>query len=159
MHNSGETFSNSAGKFSGQLINLYTKNLGQGTYIIIAVAACTTMFSTTITTLDASPRAMAKTTSLLFEKATKNTYFIWMIFLGAGTLIILNYFITSMAVMIKVATIISFLTAPFYAIANYLLITSKHTPVSAHPSSGLKVLSWLGILFLIGFSLFYLLSL
>ncbi|NQW35698.1 MAG: Nramp family divalent metal transporter [Flavobacteriales bacterium] len=159
MHNSGETFSNSAGKFSGQLINLYTKNLGQGTYIIIAVAAFTTMFSTTITTLDASPRAMAKTTSLLFEKATKNTYFIWMIFLGAGTLIILNYFITSMAVMIKVATIISFLTAPFYAIANYLLITSKHTPVSAHPSSGLKVLSWLGILFLIGFSLFYLLSL
>lgn len=159
MHNSGETFSNSAGKFSGQLINLYTKNLGQGTYIIIAVAAFTTMFSTTITTLDASPRAMAKTTNLLFEKATKNTYFIWMIFLGAGTLIILNYFITSMAVMIKVATIISFLTAPFYAIANYLLITSKHTPVSAHPSSGLKVLSWLGILFLIGFSLFYLLSL
>jgi len=63
-----------------------------------------------------------------------------------------------MAIMVKIATIISFLTAPFYAIANYLLITSKHTPRKWHPSSGLKVLSWLGIIFLVGFSLFFILS-
>jgi len=159
MYHSGETFSNSAIKFSGQLINLYTKNLGQGTYIIIAIAAFTTMFSTTITTLDASPRAMARSTELLFNNPPKHNYFIWLLFLGAGTLIILAFFITSMAVMIKIATIISFLTAPFYAVANYLLITSKHTPTAWHPSIGLKILSWLGILFLIGFSLFYIMSL
>jgi len=158
MYNSGETFSNSAIKFSGQLINLYTKNLGKETYIIIAVAAFTTMFSTTITTLDASPRVMARSTELLFKNTSKHNYFIWLLFLGAGTLIILGYFITSMAIMVKIATIISFLTAPFYAIANYLLITSKHTPRKWHPSSGLKVLSWLGIIFLVGFSLFFILS-
>ncbi len=159
MYNSGETFSKSAIKFSSQLINLYTKNLGQGTYIVIAIAAFTTMFSTTITTLDASPRAMARSTELLFKNPPKHNYFIWLLFLGAGTLIILSYFITSMAIMVKIATIISFLTAPFYAVANYLLITSKHTPAEWHPSSGLKILSWLGIVFLIGFSLFFILSL
>ena len=67
MFNSGETFSNSAGKFSGQLIDMYTKSLGNWAYIIIGIAAFTTMFSTTLTTLDASPRAMAKTTELLLK--------------------------------------------------------------------------------------------
>ena len=158
MFNSGETFSNSAGAFSAQLINLYTNTLGKGSYIIIAIAAFTTMLSTTITTLDASPRAMAKSTDLLFKNKTKDSYLIWLVLLGVGTLIILGFFITSMTLMVKIATIISFLTAPFYAIANYLLITSKHTPKAWHPSSGLKILSWLGILFLIGFSVFYISS-
>ncbi len=159
MYGSEETFSDGASKFSEQLINLYTKNLGQGAYLIIAIAAFTTMFSTSLTTLDASPRAMARTTELLFEKSPKNTYLLWLIFLSIGTILILGLLITSMTFMVKVATIISFLTAPFYAIANYLLITSKHTPVEWHPKMGLKILSWLGILFLIGFSLFYIVSL
>lgn len=159
MYGSGETFSDGASKFSEQLINLYTKNLGQGAYIIIAIAAFTTMFSTSLTTLDASPRAMARTTELLFKNPPKNSYLIWLSFLGIGTLLILGFFITSMTFMIKIATIISFLTAPFYAIANYLLITSKHTPAEWHPKMGLKILSWAGIIFLIGFSLFYIVSL
>jgi len=159
MYHSGETFSTGAGKFSAQLISLYTKNLGQETYYIIAIAAFTTMFSTTITTLDASPRAMARSTQLLFKNPPKHNYFLWLVFLGFGTLIILGYFITSMAIMVKIATIISFLTAPFYAIANYMLITSKNTPKAWRPSNALKIISWLGILFLIGFSLFYVFSL
>mgnify|MGYP000559849602 CR=1 FL=1 len=74
MYHSGETFSNSASVFSGQLINMYTKNLGNWAYIIIGIAAFTTMFSTTLTTLDASPRAMAKTTALLFKKSSIFNY-------------------------------------------------------------------------------------
>ena len=158
MFNSGETFSNKAGAFSAQLINLFTQNLGKGAYYIIAIAAFTTMFSTTITTLDASPRAMAKSTDLLFKNKSKDSYLIWLVILGIGTLVILGFFISSMILMVKIATIISFLTAPFYAIANYLIITSKHTPKEFHPSRGLKFLSWLGIVFLIGFSVFYLIS-
>ena len=158
MFNSGETFSNKAGAFSAQLINLFTQNLGKGAYYIIAIAAFTTMFSTTITTLDASPRAMAKSTDLLFKNKSKDSYLIWLVLLGIGTLVILGIFISSMILMVKIATIISFLTAPFYAIANYLIITSKHTPKEFHPSKSLKFLSWLGIVFLIGFSVFYLIS-
>ena len=65
MNNSGETFSNQGGAFSKQLINLYTKSIGNEAFFIIAIAAFTTMFSTTITCLDASPRTMKKTFKLL----------------------------------------------------------------------------------------------
>lgn len=159
MYNSGEQFSGSAGKFAQQLINLYTENLGEATSIFIAVAAFTTMFSTTLTTLDASPRAMAKSTELIFNKEFKSNYLIWIVLLAAGTIIILSFFISNMIAMVKIATILSFLTAPFYAIANFVLISSKHTPQQWHPSMAMKILSYLGIIFLIGFSIWYLMNL
>ncbi len=159
MFNSGETFSGSAVQFSQQLINLYTKNLGSEMYIFIAAAAFTTMFSTTITTLDASPRAMTKTFDLLTNKSYKNMYWFWISFLAVGTISILIFFMSEMGVLIKIATILSFLTAPFFAIVNYILISGKHTPKEWRPSLQLKILSWLGILFLIGFSIWFLFSL
>ena len=64
-----------------------------------------------------------------------------------------------MGFLIKLATILSFLTAPFYAIMNYILISGKHTPKEHQPSIYFKVLSWSGILFLIGFSVWFLVNL
>ena len=158
MFGSGEQFSNSAGKFAQQLINLYTENLGKETSIFIAIAAFTTMFSTTLTTLDASPRAMAKSTELLFEKQFKSNYLVWILLLSIGTIIILSFFVSNMKQMVYIATILSFLTAPFYAIANFILISSKHTPKEWHPSILMKILSYLGIIFLIGFSIWFLMN-
>ncbi|MFZ3274863.1 MAG: divalent metal cation transporter, partial [Lutibacter sp.] len=159
MYNSGETFSDGAVQFSEQLMSLYTKSLGQEMYIFIAAAAFTTMFSTTITTLDASPRAMTKAFELLSQKSYKNMYWFWISFLSIGTISILIFFKSEMGILVKTATILSFLTAPFYAIVNYILISSKHTPEEWRPSLQLKILSWFGILFLIGFSIWYLYSL
>lgn len=158
MYNSGETFSNQGIEFSSQLINLYTKNLGEFSYIFIAIAAFTTMFSTTITTLDASPRAMEKTTNLLFDKETKLNYWFWIATLFLGTMVILKFFISEMGVLVKLATILSFLTAPVYAVLNYVLITGKHTPKEHQPNIYLKIVSFVGILFLIGFSIWFLTS-
>ena len=159
MYNSGEKFSGSAVQFSQQLITLYTKYLGSEMYIFIAAAAFTTMFSTTITTLDASPRSMTKTFDLLTNKSYKNMYWFWISFLAIGTITILIFFMSEMGLLIKIATILSFLTAPFFAILNYILISGKHTPKKWRPSLQLKILSWFGILFLIGFSIWYLFSL
>jgi len=158
MFQSGEEISSGANKFAKQLIQLYTTNLGKGAAIFISIAAFTTMFSTTITTLDASPRAMAKSSELLLDKKSNSFYVIWILLLAAGTIIILSFFDTSMITFVKIATILSFLTAPFYAIANFLLISGKHTPKKHHPSKALKTLSILGILFLIGFSFWYIKS-
>lgn len=158
MFKSGETFSNKGYEFASQLIQLYTKNLGNFSYIFIAVAAFTTMFSTTITTLDASPRAMTISTKLLFDQKTIFNYWFWIVFLLIGTFIILKFFIGDMGFLVKLATILSFLTAPFYAILNYLLITGKHTPKEHHPTFFLKLLSLMGIFFLIAFSIWFLTS-
>jgi len=159
MYNSGEEISTSANKFAKQLINLYTANLGKGAAIFIAIAAFTTMFSTTLTTLDASPRAMAKSSELILDKKNKSFYIIWITLLAIGTILILSFFKTNMITFIKIATILSFLTAPFYAIANFILISGKHTPKEFHPSIPMKILSFMGIFFLIGFSFWYLFSL
>jgi len=156
MYNSGETFSNKGGIFATQLITLYTKNLGDFSYIFIAIAAFTTMFSTTITTLDASPRAMNRTSKLLFEKEFKFGYWFWITFLFIGTFIILQFYLDNMGSLVKIATILSFLTAPFYAVLNYILITGKHTPKEHQPGLFTRILSIVGIVFLIGFSLWFL---
>ncbi|TJY37320.1 Nramp family divalent metal transporter [Pontimicrobium aquaticum] len=159
MFNSGETFSGAASEFSNQLIEMYTTSLGNWAYIIIGIAAFTTMFSTTLTTLDASPRAMHRTTQLLFNKTFKNGFLYWIFTLAIGTIIIFFAFASEMGLLVKIATVLSFLTAPFYAIINYKLISSKHTPEKARPSLKMHILSWLGIIFLIGFSIYYLTTL
>jgi len=156
MLGTGKTFSNNGSEFSIQLIQMYTQNLGDWSYIIIGLAALTTMFSTTLTTLDASPRAMNKTMELILEKPLKNGYTSWLILLIIGTIFIFFFFLSEMGTLIKIATILSFLTAPFYAIMNYLLICSKHTPKPWKPSKIMHILSILGILFLIGFNIWYL---
>lgn len=158
MFHSSEEINSGASAFAAQLIKLYTTNLGSGASIFIGIAALTTMFSTTLTTLDASPRAMARTSELLFGQKHQHHYLFWIILLSAGTLVILNYFKTSMITFVKVATILSFLTAPFYAIANFVLVRGRHMPEKDRPSKSMRILSYMGIIFLIAFSLWYLSS-
>ncbi len=159
MHNSGESFSGTAGIFANQLIDMYTTSLGDWSYVIIGIAAFTTMFSTTLTTLDASPRAMHKTTELLSSRSSKNGYYAWIGLLALGTICIFFFFASEMGLLVKIATILSFLTAPFYAILNYKLISSKHTPSKWRPNGLMHLLSWAGILFLIGFGIWFLTTL
>lgn len=159
MFGSGIEFSNKGNIFAGQLIDLYTSNLGEAAYGIIAIAALTTMFSTTITTLDASPRAMSITVQLLFQKKNKDFYLLWISILALGTCMIFLFLLSEMGLLVKIATVSSFITAPFYAILNYRLITSSHMPKKDQPSRKIKILSILGIVFLSGFTGLYLLSL
>jgi len=158
MYDSGKTFSNSAGLFSAQFINMYTQSLGTWSYLIIGVAAFTTMFSTTLTTLDASPRAMSKTSQLLFADKTFFNYTFWIILLTMGTLSIFFFLASEMGLLIKIATLLSFITAPFYAVVNYGLVCSKHMPKKWKPSIKMHLLSWIGIIALIGFTYWFLIT-
>ena len=159
MYGSGETFSNSGASFSNQLIQMYTSSLGNWAYIIIGIAAFTTMFSTTLTTLDASPRTMHRSSQLLFKKEFSKGFLFWASILAIGTIIIFFAFASEMGLLVKIATILSFITAPFYATINYWLIRSKHMPQNAKPQRWLHLLSWAGIIFLTSFSIWYLTTL
>ena len=117
------------------------------------------MVSTTITTLDASPRAMSKTVQLLFEKKNEDFYILWLNILAIGTCLIFLFFLSEMGLLVQIATVLSFITAPFYALLNFCLITSNHMPKKDQPSQKIKILSIAGITFLTGFTFVYLLSL
>ena len=154
MYGSGDKFSESGAVFASQLINLYTSNLGKGMMIFIAIAAFTTMFSTTITCLDASPRAMSKTVDLLKFKRF-NDYNSWITILAIGTIIIFIFFMSEMGTLVKIATVLSFLTAPFYAIINYILMSSSFIPKKYKLSKWMNIYCISGIIFLLFFSFWY----
>ena len=158
MFDSELEFSSKGGVFAGQLIELYTSNLGEAAYGLIAIAAFSTMLSTTITTLDASPRAMSKTIQLLFNRL-KSSYFLWLLILSIGTIGIFLFLLSEMGKLVQIATVLSFITAPLYAFLNYRLVISKQMPEKFRPNKELRILSIIGLLFLSGFTLFYLLSL
>lgn len=159
MFGSGKTFSTGAGAFASEFIDLYTSNLGKHTFIIIALAGFTAMFSTTLTTLDASPRSMASATELLIKKKTPLNFTFWILVLALGTISILLFFLSEMTTLIDIATILSFITAPFYAMINFKLVTSRHMPAEHRPGRWLRILSWAGIVFLSGFSIWYITTL
>ena len=158
MFDSELEFSSKGGVFAGQLIELYTSNLGEAAYGLIAIAAFSTMLSTTITTLDASPRAMSKTIQLLFNRV-KSSYFLWLLILSIGTIAIFLFLLSEMGKLVQIATVLSFITAPLYAFLNYRLIISEQMPENFRPNKELRILSIIGLLFLSGFTIFYLFSL
>lgn len=159
MFGSGLSFDNNGSAFAKQFIEMYTSSLGHWALWIIGIAALTTMLSTTLTTLDASPRSMAKTIDLLAGKTYNNGYNFWLLLLIVGTACILLFLTSEMGTLVEIATVLSFLTAPFYAIANYLSITSSTIRKALRPKLPIRILSFIGILGLIAFSAWYLYSL
>jgi len=155
MYGSNTNLSDNGSTFSIQLIEMYTSSIGDWSYFVIGIAALTTMFSTTLTTLDASPRVMNKSIELICNKPIDNGYKYWITILILGTIIVLLFFTSEMGGLVKIATILSFITAPIYALMNYLLICSKYTPVNYRPTIFIHFMSIFGIIFLIVFNIWY----
>ena len=157
IYGSGIELQNSGGAFAKQLIGIYTNNIGSWAYVIIAIAAFTTMLSTTLTCLDASPRVLAEGSSLVIgsTKSNKKLYFFWIGLLLVGTIIILAFYLTNMKALVDFATTMAFLSSPIIAILNYLVINGKTMPNENKPGILLKIVSWLGIIYFIGFSIYF----
>lgn len=154
---SGEVLSPKGTVFASQLIKMYTSSIGEWSYWIIALAAFTTMFSTTITVLDAYPRVLGPIYTNLLSKKEEPKYLriFLIVILIIGTYLIIVFLAKSMAHMVNFATTLSFITAPVLAWLNYRVVTDKHMPIDARPGIGLRILSWIGIVFFIIFTLIY----
>jgi Mn2+/Fe2+ NRAMP family transporter len=162
MYGSGESFSNNGTAFAGQLISLFTSNLGTWAFAFIAIAALTTMSSTTLTCLDAYPRVLKPATELLFPKLKKNDNenwnwlsWFWLGILLTGTMLIISFFLKSMSFLVDLATTLSFLTAPILGYLNLKVVTGKNVPIEYQPKKWLRILSWVGLTVLSGFSIYY----
>ena len=156
MFDQGQEFSNSGAIFANQLISMYTDSLGQWSKVFIGIAAFTTMFSTSLSTLDGSPRVMAKTSNLLFAPGYRIGYLAWLIILVIGSVLVYLGLTDQMGTLIAFGTVLSFISAPFYAIIIYRVVTGPSFDKAFHPSPLVKFLSLTAIVLLIGFSLWYL---
>ncbi len=162
MYGSGETFKPGGAAFAGQLLDMYEQALGHWAFPIVAVAALTTMFSTTLTLLDAFPRTIGSALELLFpgkitHRSHRKTYLIWLLITIAGTLLILFFFLTSMRQMVKMATVIAFVAAPVLATLNTMAMFNKEIPNQYRPGKLMLIWCVFGLTALIGCSVGYLL--
>ncbi len=162
MWGSGIPFAAGGAAFAEQLLDMYKQALGDWAYPIVAVAALTTMFSTTLTVLDGFPRSLTAASALLFpnritDQNSGKIYLIWVSIIITGTLLILFFYMTSMREMVKAATVISFVAAPILAVLNMQAIFSEHIPEQYRPGKLMEIWCWLGIFALSGCSIAYLL--
>jgi Mn2+/Fe2+ NRAMP family transporter len=158
MHGSGLALQNSSGGFATQLVDVYQQVLGGWAGPVIALAAFTTMFSTTLTVIDGYPRALAEGTHIVLPKlfgGPDRLYAIWMAITCLAALLLITSFANSLTGLIDLVTTLAFLSAPIYGYLNYRLITSSHTPAALRPGPAMRVLSWLGLAFFIGFSVLF----
>ena len=162
MYGTGEQFSTNGTKFSGQLINMYTTSLGNWAHWVVSISAVATMVSTIITVMDAYPRVLTPVVYHLFpnrvpgKRNKQKVMWSWLIILLLGSTFLIAFATRSMGAMVSLATTVSFLVAPILSWLNYRVVTDKHMPPEAKPGIMLKILSWLGIAFFLGFSLVYL---
>lgn len=159
MYGSGESFSPKGTVFAGQLMQLYTEAIGSWSYYVIAIAALATMFSTTLTCLDAYSRVLKPTTEILFPKlkpANQWLTWFWLVVVLVGALVMIGYFAKNMTFMVDLATTISFVTAPILAFLNYKAVHGKEMPQISRIPSWLKIYAQIGMVFLLIFSLAFL---
>lgn len=158
MYGTGEQFSDSAIKFTGQVIQLYTSNLGEWSKPIISIVALITMASTTITVIDAYPRTINEAIRVLKNELETSNKLYWILFIVISliSVIIISEFSNRIKDMVDLATIVSFIAAPIFAYLNFKLVISKFMPNEFQPSTYLRVLSISGLFLLSIFALSYL---
>lgn len=164
MHNSGTEFVADPAGFAAQLIDLYRQTLGDWSGPLIGSIAVAVMFSTVLTGLDGYPRA-AVSIFRLYRRPDHDrestvidsrTYAIAVLTLSLGSLFILYFLVTSLQAVVDVAATIMFLFAPVVAWLNHRVMQSSAVPEQGRPGRGLSALSLAGIVWLAGFSAYFL---
>ncbi len=153
--------------FASYIVKLYTNIIGDGSYLIIASATFSIMFGTCIAVFDGYARSLKKTIQLLKHKNQFNErndvklYRLNIIIVILGSYFLIWYYegFGDFGILVNIATIISFLIAPVIAIFNLTLVKEKYVGKLSTPPLWLKILSYIGILFLTGLSIFYIIQL
>lgn len=123
--------------FAAQLIELYGQTLGAWSKPLLGGAAFLVMFSTILTVLDGFPRALSGLVARFASEETPDEhsqtsdqpYWIALLLLSVGSLVVLQFFIASLRSMVDLATTLSFVTAPVFAFLNHrAIVTTQNAP-------------------------------
>ena len=155
IYGTGTELSNSSATFAGQLIGMYTESIGQWSYLVIAAAAFSTMFSTSITVMDGYGRTMDRIVKLITGRMYKWNYTFWIALVSIGAYLVISQFLNNLKRLVDLATVLSFIIAPLAAYLNFKVIFSPEVPADLRPPGWLKGLAVAGLVFLIVFTLIY----
>lgn len=146
--------------FAHQVVELFTTHIGSWAYLFIAVSAFATMFSTCMTAHDAVSRVSLDIIDLLsptIRLSGKKVFFaLAVLILAAVNYVVIAAFSANMGKLVALATFVSFVVAPIIGYMNLKNVMSEDVPEHDRPKPWLRVLTYLGIVFLSCFSLYYL---
>ena len=148
--------------FAGQIVDLYAQSLGDWSRPVIGLAAFLVMFSTTLTVVDGVPRALAHLAARFggpepeVPERLGRSYWMAMAVLGAGAMGVVAWLLTSLTVLVDVATTLSCLTAPVLAFLNHRAVTGSEVHRDDQPGPTLRAFSLACVAALAAFALWYL---
>ena len=140
--------------FAQQLMQMYASTIGQWAQPLVAFIAFLCMFGTSITVLDGYARTLHASFEQLGGIKHKAALNYWLLAQAAAGMALILFFKGALAPMLTFAMTLAFLTTPVFAWLNYSLMRGDGAIVLSKP---LKMLSWLGLAYLIGFALLFLL--
>ncbi|SJL83612.1 NRAMP family divalent metal transporter [Vibrio palustris] len=155
LNGTGTDIAKSGTGFTHQLIGLYASTIGEWSRYLIAVIAFFCIFGSTITVIDGYSRVLAEGVRLFKkegEQQNEHRYFkVWMLAISALALSIILFWASALLPMLNFAMIMAFITTPFFALLNYILVTRTPLPKALTMGVKLKSLSILGLIYLFGF--------
>jgi Mn2+/Fe2+ NRAMP family transporter len=139
--------------FAKQLIDMYAHTIGEWARPLVSGIAFLCMFGTTLTVLDGYARTLNESHKLLGFKQPNYSLNIWLILQALAGMAVILFFKSALGPMLTFAMTLAFVTTPVFAWLNFSLVRSepdiKHSPL-------LRVVSWLGLMYLAGFALVFL---
>jgi len=159
LYGTNTVLSDNAVSFADQVVQLFTTHIGAWAYLFIAISAFATMFSTCMTAHDAVTRVSLDVIGLLRPARTtintKLNFAIGVLALAAINFIVIAAFGANMGNLVALATFVSFVVAPIIGYMNLKNVMSDDIPIAFRPNKKLQLLTYLGIIFLSCFSIYY----
>ncbi|RXE99053.1 divalent metal cation transporter [Pseudoalteromonas sp. PS5] len=138
--------------FSKQLIDMYANTIGEWARWLIAGVAFLCMFGTTITVLDGYSRVLSESLQLLRPSKTKKYYLGILLLQALLAMLVVLFFKADLKNMLMFAMSSAFVTTPVFAWMNLGLVKGE---IFSRQSVVVKVLTKLGLIYLIGFALLF----
>lgn len=135
--------------FAKQLIDMYALTIGEWARPLVSAIAFLCMFGTTLTVLDGYARTLNESHKLLGFGQSKHSLNIWLILQALAGMAVILFFKSALGPMLTFAVTLSFATTPVFAWLNFSLVRSE--PAIKH-SVLLRSLTWLGLVYLVGFA-------
>ena len=135
--------------FAKQLIDMYALTIGEWARPLVSAIAFLCMFGTTLTVLDGYARTLNESHKLLGFGQSKHSLNIWLILQALAGMAVILFFKSALGPMLTFAMTLAFVTTPVFAWLNFSLVRSE--PAIKH-SVLLRSLTWLGLLYLVGFA-------
>ena len=139
--------------FAKQLIDMYALTMGEWARPLVSGIAFLCMFGTTLTVLDGYARTLNESHKLLPIKQSKHSLNMWLLLQAFAGMAVILFFKSALGPMLTFAMTLAFVTTPVFAWLNFSLVRSEP---SIHHSPLLRTLSWLGLAYLVGFALVFL---